>query len=377
MAARGVDGHGFGGGSSGGDGSGGDGSGGDRANGGAAPAASWSAGAGTAGEGWAEAVATFRRHLLTERNRSPETVRAYCADLASLRAHAARAGTPDLADLDLTMLRGWLAGMRAGGAAPATLARRASLARGFTAFAARRGFLAGDVAARLVGTRAIRQVPQVLSADAARLLLERGPALAGGATATRVPAGVAGRTGGAEPRRERGRAVRQALGLRDAVVLELLYGSGVRVSELCGMDLGDVDDERRLLRVHGKGDRDRNVPFGVPAAGALRAWRDAGRPVVATSRSGSALMLGQRGGRLDPREVRRILERCAAAGVVAPGLTPHGLRHAAATHMLEGGADLRSIQEFLGHASLATTQIYTHVTPERLRAAFEQAHPRA
>jgi integrase/recombinase XerC len=326
--------------------------------------------------GWDEAVTAFRRHLVTERNRSAETVRAYCADLASLRAHAARAGAPDLADLDLAVLRSWLAAMRAGGAAPATLARRASLARGFSAFAARRGFLGSDVAARLVGARAIRQIPQVLSADTARELLDRGPGLTGGAAGNRSSDRANGGSA-AGRRQDHDRRLRQALALRDAVVLELLYGSGIRVSELAGLDLADVDDERRLLRVHGKGGRERTVPFGVPAAEALRTWRASGRPVVATARSGAALMLGQRGGRLDPREVRRILERCAAAGIVPSGLTPHGLRHAAATHMLEGGADLRSIQEFLGHASLATTQIYTHVTPERLRAAFEQAHPRA
>ncbi|EIV95947.1 tyrosine recombinase XerC [Frankia sp. QA3] len=330
------------------------------------------------GAGWAAAIAGFRRHLVAELDRSPETVRAYGADLASLRAHAEREGCPDLADLDLTVLRSWLATMRAAGAAPATLARRASLARVFSAYAARRGFLATDVAARLVGARAIRQVPQVLTAVAARQLLDAvagvGPAQGeGGGPA----AAEARRSAELQPRRDGDPAVRRALGLRDALVLELLYGSGVRVSELCGLDLGDVDDERRLLRVHGKGGRERSVPFGVPAAGALRAWRTSGRPLLASPRSGVALMLGQLGGRLDPRTVRRILARCAQTCAVPAGLTPHGLRHSAATHMLEGGADLRSVQEFLGHTSLATTQIYTHVTPERLRAAFDQAHPRA
>ncbi|CAJ64414.1 Tyrosine recombinase [Frankia alni ACN14a] len=325
--------------------------------------------------GWAAAIAGFRRHLVAELDRSPETVRAYVADLASLRAHAEREGRPELADLDLTVLRSWLASMRAAGAAPATRARRASLARVFSAYAARRGFLTTDVAARLVGARAVRQVPQVLTAVAARQLLDAvsGP---GQAPGDQAAAQVRHLTG-TRPGRDDDAAVREALGLRDALVLELLYGSGVRVSELCGLDLGDIDDERRLLRVLGKGGRERSVPFGVPAAGALRAWRTSGRPLLAAPQSGSALLLGQLGGRLDPRTVRRVLARCVELGIVPPGLTPHGLRHSAATHMLEGGADLRSVQEFLGHASLATTQIYTHVTPERLRAAFEQAHPRA
>ncbi|WP_308222594.1 tyrosine recombinase XerC [Frankia sp. AgB32] len=330
--------------------------------------------------GWAEAITGFRRYLVAELNRSPETVRAYSADLAGLRGHASRAGCPDLADLDLTILRSWLATMRVAGAAPATLARRASLARVFSAFAARRGYLASDVAARLVGGRARRQVPQILSVEAARELLQVGPGLAGRTAAPvgRAAADPGGAPAGRTARRDREVAVRDALRLRDAAVLELLYGSGIRVSELCGLDLGDVDDDRRLLRVHGKGGRERSVPFGVPAAAALRGWRaSSGRPMLATPSAGAALLVGQRGGRLDARAVRRILERCAAAGVVPAGLTPHGLRHSAATHMLEGGADLRSVQEFLGHASLATTQIYTHVTPERLRAAFEQAHPRA
>ncbi len=329
--------------------------------------------------GWPEAITGFRRYLVAELNRSPETVRAYSTDLAGLRAHASRAGFPDLADLDLAILRSWLATMRVAGAAPATLARRASLARVFSAFAARRGYLAADVAARLVGGRARRQIPQILSVEAARDLLRAGPALAGGPLVpANRPAASSGATAGRSARRDREIAVQDALRLRDAVVLELLYGSGIRVSELCGLDLVDVADDRRLLRVRGKGGRERSVPFGVPAAGALRGWRaSSGRPVLATPNAGSALLVGQRGGRLDPRTVRRILERCAAAGLVPSGLTPHGLRHSAATHMLEGGADLRSVQEFLGHASLATTQIYTHVTPERLRAAFEQAHPRA
>ena len=168
-----------------------------------------------------------------------------------------------------------------------------------------------------------------------------------------------------------------ARGVRDVAILELLYASGIRVSELCGLDLGAVDEARQTVRVLGKGDKERVVPIGTPARRALDHWR-ARRTELVTPRSGSALFLGERlGDRIDPRIVRRVVH--LAVGLVdgAPDIGPHGLRHAMATHLLEGGADLRTVQELLGHASLATTQVYTHVSGERLRTAFAQAHPRA
>ncbi len=171
--------------------------------------------------------------------------------------------------------------------------------------------------------------------------------------------------------------VAAALGWRDAAIMELLYASALRVSELCGIDIGDIDHDRRTVRVLGKGSKERTVPVGVPAARAVRRWQHAGRPMLATGRSGHALFLGARGGRLDPRTARRVVHAMIAAVSAAPDTSPHGLRHSAATHLLEGGADLRSVQEFLGHASLASTQIYTHVSAERLLAAYRQAHPRA
>ena len=159
--------------------------------------------------------------------------------------------------------------------------------------------------------------------------------------------------------------------------VELLYATGVRVAELCGLDLDDVDDERRALRVVGKGDRERTVVYGVPAARVLRRWCDVGRPALVRPGSPRALLLGARGGRLDPRVARSVVHRAVAAVPEVPDVGPHGLRHAAATHMLDGGADLRYVQELLGHAKLSTTQLYTHVTVERLRAVHDQAHPRA
>jgi integrase/recombinase XerC len=159
--------------------------------------------------------------------------------------------------------------------------------------------------------------------------------------------------------------------MRDAAVLELLYATAIRVSELCELDAGGIDKERRTVRVLGKGRKERVVPVGVPAMRALSRWEEAGRPVLANERSGPALFLGARGGRLDPRTARRIVHNLLRdAG-------PHAIRHTAATHLLEGGADLRSVQEILGHATPATTQIYTHVSAERLKATYRQAHPRA
>ena len=167
------------------------------------------------------------------------------------------------------------------------------------------------------------------------------------------------------------------LALRDRLIVEMLYATGIRVSELCGLDVDDVDTTRRLLRVLGKGNRQRTVPFGEPAEHALRSWLGDGRPALATAASGPALLLGARGGRLDPRQVRTVVHQSVGAVDGAPDIGPHGLRHSAATHLLEGGADLRIVQELLGHSTLATTQLYTHVTVARLRAVHDQAHPRA
>jgi len=171
--------------------------------------------------------------------------------------------------------------------------------------------------------------------------------------------------------------VGRALDMRDRLVLELLYGCGIRVSELVGLDVGDIDLDRRVVRVFGKGSKERVTPYGLPAQSALDAYSSAGRPVLSRADSGPALLLGRRGGRLGQREARRIVHAAVVAVAGTPDIGPHGLRHSAATHVLEGGADLRSVQELLGHSSLATTQIYTHVSAERLKAVYRQAHPRA
>jgi integrase/recombinase XerC len=260
-----------------------------------------------------------------------------------------------VAGLDIHVIRAWLGAQHASGMTRATLARRAAATRAFTALGYSRGWLASDPGPLLATPKAARHLPDVLGQDQIAAVLA---------------AGEAAPQAAAEPREA-------AIAARDTAIMELLYASGIRVSEMCGLDVGDIDDGRRTVRVLGKGNKERVVPMGVPAARAVRRWQETGRLLLVTERSGAALYLGARGGRLDPRTARRVVHaRIAAVGSV-PDTGPHGLRHSAATHLLEGGADLRSVQEILGHASLSSTQIYTHVSVERLLAAYRQAHPRA
>ena len=298
----------------------------------------------------AEAADAFERHLRLERNRSAHTVRAYLGDVVGFLDHLARLGGRDLRDIELAHLRGWLGVLRSRGASRATLARRAAALRTFCGWAYTAGLVESDVGQLLASPRPRRHLPAVLRADEAAQLMAAAAEDADG------PAPVV---------------------LRDRLVLELLYASGIRVAELVGLDVDDVDRRRRVLRVLGKGSKERTVPYGQPADRVLEQWLRDGRPALAAPNSGGALLLGIRGGRLDQRAVRAIVHRAASAVPGAPDLGPHGLRHTAATHLLEGGADLRAVQELLGHASLSTTQIYTHVSVERLRRTYQRAHPRA
>jgi integrase/recombinase XerC len=304
----------------------------------------------------------FRRHLAAERGVSGHTVRAYLGDVRALLEYAAHAGVTSPDGLDIAVLRGWLAGQHATGRARATLARRAASARTFTAFGHARGWLPSDPGPLLGTPRLRRKLPEVIRQDqmAAVLAVRDGPA----------PGSPAPEGSEPDPRD-------QALALRDTAIMELLYATGIRVSELCGLDLGDLDHERRTVRVMGKGGKERTVPVGLPAERATARWARDGRPVLLIPDSAAALFLGARGRRLDPRTARRVVHTRLAVVPAVPDTGPHGLRHAAATHLLEGGADLRSVQEILGHASLGTTQIYTHVSVERLTSAFRLAHPRA
>ena len=244
------------------------------------------------------------------------------------------------------------------------MARRAAGARAFTAWAHRTGRLPADPGLRLRAPRAHRPLPAVLTRDQAAELLR--------AAAERVNDAP----GAQASENER---VDAAIALRDLAAVELLYATGIRVGELVGLDVRALDRERRLVRVRGKGDRERVVPYGIPAGQRLEEYLAKGRPqLVRQARAGEqALFLGHRGGRVDPRQIRAAVVRLAAALDGLPALGPHTLRHSAATHLLDGGADLRSVQELLGHATLSTTQLYTHVSVERLRASYRQAHPRA
>ncbi|MGU3503254.1 tyrosine recombinase XerC [Mycobacterium sp. C31M] len=288
----------------------------------------------------------FDEYLALQRGRSAHTRRAYLGDLRALFEFTGGG----LDSLTLPRLRSWLAAQSGAGAARSTLARRTSAVKTFTAWALHRGLLATDPAVRLQTPKSHRVLPSVLRADQA---LDAMDALDSGA--------------------QQG----DPMALRDRAIVELLYATGIRVSELCGLDIDDVDMARRVLRVLGKGNKQRTVPFGEPAEQALQAWLSAGRPAVVGPGSGPALLLGARGGRLDQRQARTVVHQTMAAVEGAPDIGPHGLRHSAATHLLEGGADLRVVQELLGHSTLATTQLYTHVSVARLRAVHDQAHPRA
>ena len=364
----------------------------------------------------AAALTSFGRHLGSERGLSPHTVRAYLGDVSALLAFAAEDGCAAVADLDISVLRSWLGSQHRAGKARASIARKAASARAFTAFAHRRGLLAADAGAPLASPKVHRRLPEVLDQEQIAVVLAGGPESSGqpssGQQQRRAAAGSAGPAGAepgwpeqanaesptagpgssGRPGNAGGAALAGALALRDTAIMELLYATGIRVSELCGLDSGDLDTSRRTVRVLGKRSKERVVPVGIPAVRAVLAWLHEGRPVVVAeahrstahtrpgtqgAAPGNALFLGARAGRVDPRTVRRVVhDRIAAAGAV-PDTGPHGLRHTAATHLLEGGADLRSVQEILGHASLATTQLYTHVSIDRLISVYHQAHPRA
>lgn len=289
------------------------------------------------------ALAEFDRYLRFERDLSPHTVRAYHSDITALLNHL----NGHLEGLGIAELRAWLADQHGAGKARATLARRTACVRTFTAYCHRRGWLDTDPGLLLGSAKAARDLPAVLDQEQAQSVLNMPP------------------TGG-DPK-----------DLRDQALLELLYATGVRVSELCALDVDDVDRERHVIRVLGKGRKERSVPFGLPALRALDRWCINGRPIWVREHSGPALFLGVRGGRIDTGTVRRVVHARLSQVEGAPDMGPHGFRHTAATHLLEGGADLRSVQELLGHASLNTTQIYTHVSIDRLRTAYRQAHPRA
>ena len=304
---------------------------------------------------------------------SPHTVRAYERDVRQFVQWAERGGCPEPRDLDHASLRRYLAYLTTRGFAKRTIARKAAAIRAFLRYLTRRGTLGVDPGRTLRSPKGPSRLPRVPRATEAGALLEaaaRAPAITGA-----LDAGD-GTDTDADPAAGEPDPVERAVALRDLAVLEVLYGTGVRVSECCGLDTDDVDLAQRTVTVLGKGSKIRRVPLGAPAVDALTAWLREGRPELETSETpGRAVFLNQRGRRLGPRDAHRIVERHPLPD--GRTLHPHALRHAYATHLLEGGADLRTVQELLGHADLATTQIYTHLTREHLRAVYETTHPRA
>ena len=303
-------------------------------------------------ESMAADLGAFENYLRLERNLSEHTIRAYLGDVQGVLTHAAALGRGTTAEIDLRALRSWLAREQTLGKARTTLARRATAVRVFTAWATRTGRASVDAGASLASPKAHRVLPDTLD----------NAALDSGLTHL-VDAALDPDSHDPGARRDR-------------ALIEMLYATGIRVSELCGLDIDDVDRQRRVIRVLGKGRKERTVPYGVPAAEAVDAWLSV-RSQWATPHSGPALFLGARGGRIDARVVRALVYKVFGDEETGRRIGPHGLRHTAATHLLEGGADLRAVQELLGHASLATTQIYTHVSTDRIKKAYRQAHPRA
>lgn len=298
-----------------------------------------------------DAIALYVRSVELERGASVHTVRAYSGDLDTFaRFVEARGVEPDPALLDLELLREWVWSQNDTGLAASSLARRTSTMRGFTAWLARTGRAPADAAVRLRAPRPDRHLPRVLTRPQVDALLE----------------GLVVRAVTLDPR-----------ALRDLAMIELLYASALRVSELVGLDTHDVDAARRVVRVLGKGGKERVVPFGVPAARAVAGYLEHGRPALLSERSGATLFLGARGARESTRSVYSVVAGLLAEQPGSGPAGPHTFRHTAATHLLDGGADLRAVQEILGHASLGTTQIYTHVSAERLASVYRTAHPRA
>ena len=284
--------------------------------------------------------AAFLRHLAVERNASAHTLRSYGNDLGDFQRFLAARGTSDMAAADLRLVRAWLAALHARGLAPASVARKLAAIRSCYRFLVRRGVIEGNPAREARSPRQPRRLVSFLPIDEATQLVD-GKAIGGSSRA------------------------------RDRAILELLYASGVRVSELAGLDLEDVDRTERTVRVLGKGGKERIVPYGGAAARALEAW------LGERGEAGDALFTNARGGRLTVRSVHTIVRRSARAAGITRKVSPHTLRHTFATHLLEGGADLRAIQELLGHSRLSTTQRYTHVGAEQLMKVYDRAHPRA
>jgi integrase/recombinase XerC len=298
---------------------------------------------------FAETLAQYEQQLSGARGFSPNTLKAYRSDISELLVFAQSRGIQNPAEISIDLLRDYLWALSETGLAKSTLARKSAAFRSFTAWLHKSQVLEVDPGLRLRTPKQNKALPTVVSRESLAQVFE---SLELKATSDNPQ------------------------GIRDLLIFELLYATGARVSELVGLNLEDIDYGRSLLRVLGKGSKVRMVPYGKPAAEALDSWISQGRPQLESEQSHSALLLNSRGNRVGVRQVYGLVAACLES--TPTGATgPHSLRHSAATHLLDGGADLRSVQELLGHASLGTTQIYTHVSIERLKDGYKNAHPRA
>jgi integrase/recombinase XerC len=293
-------------------------------------------------------VERFLAALDAERAASAHTLRAYRSDLAQLMEFLRQRGRAEIGRFDHRDLRAYLGHLDAQGLSRTSIGRKLAAVRSFCRFLLRQGLLAADPAEALATPRQPKHLPSHLNREEARALLELPPDDDG-------------------------------LGTRDRALLELLYATGARSEELVGLDLEDIDLRQRILRLLGKGKKERLVPFGQPARRALQRYFEVRRELLARRRrrDPGALFLNHRGGRLTTRSLRRLVRGYVRRTAIARHISTHSLRHSFATHLLDAGADLRAIQELLGHASLATTQKYTHLSQARLRAVYDKAHPRA
>jgi integrase/recombinase XerC len=290
-------------------------------------------------------IERFVRHLALERHLSEHTVRAYERDVRELETFLTRSGS-DLGSASYRQLRRWLGQLATRGFARSSISRKVASVRAFYRFAHRRGLVEDNPAALLAGPKIPLLLPSVLKPGEAGSLVEA--------------------PGDAD-----------TWSVRDRAVLELLYAAGIRVAELCGLDVDDVDLDQQRIRVHGKGGRERAVPIGDVAADSVRAYLAMARPAILPERGGHALFFNRRGKRLSPRDARAVVEKYRREALEARRVSPHTLRHSFATHLMEGGADIREVQELLGHRSLTSTQRYTHVSRPRLFDAHRRSHPRA
>lgn len=318
----------------------------------------------------------FERFLALERNVSPNTVRAYLGDVRNLETFLTSMGVEDFGETTLSHLRTWLAAQQSSGVSRTTLARRQSSIRRLFAWAKREGFISLDPSLRLQSPKLEKKLPPVLRNDQMSRLIQPTQNSSGDASEGQPKVGESAES-----------PLEESVHSRDQAMIELLYATGIRVGELVGVDVDDLDLERCVVRVTGKGNKQRTVPFGLPARDALGEWLDRGRRLIranaetsaaaTTSDARAALFLGKRGARINQRQVRDVVSQRLEKLGDTSARGPHVLRHTAATHLLDGGADLRAVQEILGHSSLATTQLYTHVSIDRLRESFARAHPRS